>query len=174
MTSPDPVLRRMILSDLDTVREWRNTPAVREFLLTRHEIGAEEHRRWFEQADRDPDRRLLIFETLAVPSGFVQFTKIRSNSVVDWGFYVAPMAARGTGRMMGRFALAHAFDVEEFSKVCGQAMVDNVRSCQFHLDLGFVREGVLRSQHHDGDRFHDVALFGLLRQEWDHAGGALG
>lgn len=172
MTSPDSMLRRMTASDLDLVRGWRNAPGVREYLFTRHDIGPEEHSRWFEQADSDPNRRLLVFESLAVPLGFVQFSNLRPGGVVDWGFYVSPTAQRGTGRALGRCALEHAFVAEEFSKVCGQAMVENERSRAFHLGLGFVLEGTLRSQHHDGDRFHDIAVFGLRRQEWNQGEGS--
>src|SRR5690606_7378254 len=73
------VLRRLTADDLPLVLSWRNHPDVRRFMYTRHEISAEEHARWFAEAEADPSRHLLAFAEKpaekpaapAVPRGFV-------------------------------------------------------------------------------------------------------
>jgi [ribosomal protein S5]-alanine N-acetyltransferase len=42
----------------------------------------------------------------------------------------------------------------------------NARSARALENVGFVREGTLRSWHRHGDVRHDVHVFGLLRDEW--------
>ena len=42
-------LRPMALTDLDQVRAWRNHPSVRDYMFSRDEISAEQHRNWFEK-----------------------------------------------------------------------------------------------------------------------------
>lgn len=166
MTAAPRLLRPMTTEDLERVLAWRNHPDIRRYMYTQHEIRLEEHRRWFEKASLDPSRRLLIFEQDGMPCGYVQFTGLASGGVADWGFYVSPEAGKGTGRALGNAALDHAFRELALHKVCGQALAFNERSIAFHLSLGFTREGVLRDQNFDGERYHDVVCFGLLRDEW--------
>jgi len=169
MTQASGVVRPMTEADLAMVLSWRNHAEVRRYMFSQHEIGMEEHRRWFAKACVDPNRRLLIFEQGREALGYVSFQRLHAGPVVDWGFYVSADAPRGTGSALGNAALAHAFDHERFHKVCGQAFEGNTRSIQLHLRLGFVQEGMLREQYFDGAAFHSVACFGLLQREWQLA-----
>ncbi|KEF31659.1 GCN5-related N-acetyltransferase [Marinobacter nitratireducens] len=135
-------------------------------MYTTHEIRLEEHRKWFSGASVNPEIDLLIFEREEKPQGFVNLTRTRCNLVADWGFYLAPDAKKGTGRELGISALNFAFEQLGLHKVCGQALGFNERSIAFHQRLGFLQEGCFRDQHYDGERFHDVVCFGLLKSEW--------
>lgn len=166
-------VRPMTEADLDQVLAWRNHLQVRRFMYTQHEISSDEHRHWYAKASTDENRHLLIYEDRGVAQGFVAFTRTSAGSpVADWGFYLAPDAARGTGGRLGRAALDHAFAELALHKVNGQALGYNERSIRFHERLGFNREGCLRQQYFDGQTFHDVILFGLLASEWESGGDA--
>jgi UDP-4-amino-4,6-dideoxy-N-acetyl-beta-L-altrosamine N-acetyltransferase len=156
----------MLESDLELVRGWRNAPEVRRYMWTRQEIEAANHRRWFEQASREAGRHLLLFILEGVPSGFIQFSPTKVERAVDWGFYRSPSAPRGSGWLMGATALAYAFDVLRVDKVCGQALTENEASMKFHISHGFTEEGILRDHYSDGVRRHDVAVFGLQKDQW--------
>jgi len=156
----------MVSADLATVLEWRNHPDVRRNMFTQHEIGLEEHQRWFERSVLDPRRQLFIYESDRRPLGFVGLTLTEHANVADWGFYTAPDAPKGTGRAMGGLALDHAFGALALHKVCGRAIAYNKRSVGYHLAMGFRQEGVLREQHFDGQHYQAVVCFGLLEQEW--------
>lgn len=169
MTKPDLQLARvrpMAQADLERVLTWRNHLNVRRYMYTQHEISLDEHHRWFERARQDPRKHLLIFEVNHLPIGFVSFTELDSSGVAEWGYYAAPDAAKGTGRALGRAALDYAFNEITLHKVCGQALAFNERSIRFHQSFGFKQEGVLRDQHFDGEHYHHVICFGLLRDEW--------
>lgn len=159
-------IRAMTRSDLERVLSWRNHPDVRRYMYTQHEISLEEHQRWFEQNADNPFRHLLIFELAGVPLGFINFNRLSSGGVADWGFYAAPSAPKGSGRQLGHAALDYAFTELKLHKVCGQALAYNERSINFHRSLGFQQEGILRDQHFDGERYQSVVCFGLLRHEW--------
>ena len=64
-----------------------------------------------------------------------------------------------------------AFDVLGLDRLGAYSNVEHARSQRALERIGFRREGVLRSYHRHGDRLLDVAVFGLLREEW--AAGAL-
>ena len=151
--------------DLAIVLAWRNHPEVRRHMFHPDEIPLGEHQRWFERESADPRVHLLVLEVDGIARGFA---KLRDSGqrVADWGFYVAPDAQRGTGRLLGRETLAHAFIELRLHKVCGQVLARNERSLRFHEHQGFAREGVLRQQHFDGQAYQDVVCFGLLASEW--------
>ena len=165
-TAIPPQIRPMVHADLERVLAWRNHPDVRRYMYTQHEITLDEHQRWFERTSPDPKKHLLIFEANNQPLGFVNFNETENGGIADWGFYVAPDAPKGSGRQLGRAALSHAFLQHKFHKVCGQALAYNERSVHFHRSLGFEQEGILRDQHFDGERYHNVVCFGLLHHEW--------
>ncbi|HEY9090051.1 UDP-4-amino-4,6-dideoxy-N-acetyl-beta-L-altrosamine N-acetyltransferase [Parasphingorhabdus sp.] len=160
-------VRRMCQDDLDMVRSWRNHPDVRKFMYKNHEISAEEHSAWFSKAKCDPKRHLLVYEHQNQATGFINLHQVADGGIADWGFYLAPDAKPGTGAKMGLCALDYAFTTAGFHKICGQAIAYNERSSNFHLKLNFRKEGILREQHFDGSRYHDVICFGLLKDEWD-------
>ena len=163
----DKSLRPMSASDLEIVFQWRNNPDVRRFMYTTHELTWEEHCAWFERARKNDNVKLLIYEQDRSPRGFVNISCKRSRGIADWGFYLAPDAPAGTGQNLGAAVLNYAFSQLGLHKLCGEVLGFNDRSLRFHQRLGFVREGRLREQHFDGESYHDVVCFGLLKSEWE-------
>ncbi len=159
-------LRPMTAADLSDILALRNHAEVRRYMLTQHEISAEEHRSWFDRASQNKKVELLVWEMNTRCCGFVQFKETNYRGVADWGFYVAPDAPKGSGRKLGFAALTHAFQKDDLYKICGQALRWNVPSIEFHKFLGFTQEGILRDQHFHNDKYHDMICFGLLKREW--------
>ena len=159
-------LRPMITNDLESVLRLRNHSEIRRYMFTQHEISMEEHQSWFDRASQNANIELLVLEISDASCGFVQFKKTNYPGVVEWGFYVAPDAPKGTGKKLGLAALAHAYKKEGLHKVCGQALQWNQPSIEFHKSLGFMQEGILRGQHFDGAEYHDLICFGIMRHEW--------
>jgi UDP-4-amino-4,6-dideoxy-N-acetyl-beta-L-altrosamine N-acetyltransferase len=166
-TNTNGRLRPMTIADLDSVWRLRNHADIRRYMLTQQEFSIEEHLLWFKRTLQNPAVDLLVFELDMTCCGFVQFKETNYQGVVDWGFYAAPDAPKGTGRNLGRSALTHAFKKEKLHKICGQALYWNRPSIEFHKSLGFAQEGILRDQHFDGATYHDLICFGLLRSEWE-------
>lgn len=163
-------VRLMEEADLERVLSWRNHPDVRRWMYTTHEIGLDEHRRWFEAASQDPQRYLLIFERDEAPLGFVNLCQRQGEDVAEWGFYLAPGAPTGSGRGLGVAALDHAFNTLGLHKVSGHALEGNERSIRFHLRLGFKDEGMRHDPHLAEDGvLHSVICFGLIRDDWSAA-----
>jgi RimJ/RimL family protein N-acetyltransferase len=135
-------------------------------MLNQHEISIKEHISWFYRVSQSTDIELLVLEINDECCGLVQFKDSNYLGVVDWGFYVAPDAPKGTGRKLGLAALNHAFKKENLHKVCGQTLHWNQSSIELHKSLGFVQEGILRDQHFDGAGYHDLIYFGILKSDW--------
>ncbi|WP_372788524.1 GNAT family N-acetyltransferase [Paraconexibacter sp.] len=59
-----------------------------------------------------------------------------------------------------------AFEIYDLQRLGAYADTRHARSQRALEKVGFVREGVLRAWHRHGDTQKDVALYGLLRAEW--------
>lgn len=173
MATDRGTIRALTGDDLPMVLAWRNHPSIRSMMFDSRTIEPEEHRAWFDATSRNPARRLLIVESGEATLGFVQFDGVEPGGVADWGFYARPEAPRGTGRLLGRVALDHGFDVLHLHKVCGRIIAANEASIGLHRRLGFRQEGTLREQHRIDDVWYSVLCFGLLRREWRNARAAL-
>lgn len=156
----------MAEGDMDMVRAWRNDDSVRRHMFSSHEIGPEEHRRWFEVACQGPRRHLMILERDGRPAGFVNIGPVDDAGVADWGFYVAPGAPPGTGRLLGELTLLFAFDELRLRKLCGEVLESNEASLRFHQRLGFRQEGDSAEERRDGPHERKVIRFGLLASDW--------
>jgi UDP-4-amino-4,6-dideoxy-N-acetyl-beta-L-altrosamine N-acetyltransferase len=162
----DCLIRKVAEDDLPMLLSWRNHADVRQYMLTQHEIGLDEHRKWFAEASQDSSRSLLIVEEYKQAIGYVQFSKVEDGGIADWGFYARPGAPKGAGLKLGVMAINHAFGQLKLHKICGQAIETNRVSIAFHQRLGFQLEGVLRDQHRINGAYHSIHFFGLLSDEW--------
>lgn len=160
-------MRPMVAADLAQVWQWRNHPEVRVCMLSSEEIPWEQHCAWFERAQADPARFLLVFERPEGAAGFVQYSlRQPEGGVADWSFHANPGLAVAARRGLGEAALDYGFAELGLHKVCGQVLASNERSLAFHRRLGFAEEGLLREQHWNGVRHVAIFCFGLLRHEY--------
>lgn len=142
-------LRALEEVDLPSVLLWRNSERIRQYMRNSHLITAEEHRTWWNGIHNDPSRKALVFEVNGIASGFIQFAQEdEQGKVISWGFYTAPHAPKGTGRLMCKQAIGFAFEQLGCEVICGQCIPHNVASIQLHLGLGFfqtaeVEDGML-------------------------------
>jgi len=91
-------VRDLVSEDLPMVLAWRNHPETRRFMFTQRETSIEEHRYLFARVNQDSTQQLLIVEDVQEPIGFVHFSHVCPGGIAEWGFYVRPGAAKGSGR----------------------------------------------------------------------------
>ena len=164
---PQPYnLRALREDDLAMVLDWRNHDDVRQWMFNRQVIALAQHQAWIEQARHETDRCLLVFELVGIPSGFVNLHPVTPGGIAEWGFYRAPDAPPGSGRLLGKATLDHAFGVAGLHQVRGRVLGENAASIRFHQALGFCFEDTLPAHHHDEDGDHDVLIFGLSASAW--------
>ena len=166
-TGATPVvrLRAMTNADLELVLIWRNHPDVRRHMYTQNEISFEEHSRWFKEALADPLRHLLILDVDAQAQGYVNFRCIGVGTAV-WGFYLAPVASKGSGRLLGNAATDYAFDTLGLISLWGEVLSDNLASQKFHVRQGFVLDSILSDKTAGDQKIGNVFRYLLTRDAW--------
>lgn len=165
--SPLGVLRPIKDDELDLMRSWRNAPAVRENMYTRHEISSDEHLAWWGRTCQRQDQQYLMYESNSKALGIVGFTSIdRVNGNCSWAFYAAPDAPKGTGSRMEFLALEHVFKDLILHKMHCEVLAFNTPVIKLHQKFGFQVEGILRQHHFKDGEYIDIYRLGILESEW--------
>jgi UDP-4-amino-4,6-dideoxy-N-acetyl-beta-L-altrosamine N-acetyltransferase len=155
--------------DRDRLREWRNDPDVARFMYTTHEIGPEEHARWFDGLLADDRRRAWVVRMDDIPVGAAFMTDIdRENRRATWAFYLADprTRGRGVGSAVEVFVLNHAFDELGLHKLCCEVLSFNEAVVAMHTRFGFRPEGVLHDHYRrDGEWVH-VHQLAIWADDW--------
>ena len=66
-----------------------------------------------------------------------------------------------------RAVITHLFRELDLHRVEIRCAVENTRSAAVPMRLGFTLEGVIREGQRVGDRYLDLKVFGMLRQDWN-------
>lgn len=160
-------LRSIHDSELELMRAWRNAPAVRKNMYTRHEISQQEHLSWWARVRENSKQKYFMYEYQGQPSGIVAFTDIdNASSNCSWAFYASTEAPRGTGSRMEFLALEHIFLEIGLHKLYCQVLAYNAPVVKLHQKFGFEIEGVFREHHCVDGEYVDIVCLGLLAQEW--------
>ncbi len=89
------------------------------------------------------------------------------NRRVEIGYWLGhEFEGRGIMADACRAVLTHLFDELELHRVEIRCAAGNVRSAALAGRLGFTLDGTLREAHWVNGQFHDLLVFGMLRQDW--------
>ncbi|MBN3050255.1 UDP-4-amino-4,6-dideoxy-N-acetyl-beta-L-altrosamine N-acetyltransferase [Pectobacterium brasiliense] len=149
-------------NDAELIWQWRNHPEVRKWMFNQNEINFKDHKVWLYKKLNSTDNVLLIYINDNIEYGFINFNNLIGN-IWEWGFYIMPDSPKGTGKHMGKCAIQYAFDIMHADKLFGQVLENNERSIRLHEYLGFKKEGCLRQHILLDGKYHDIYLFGLLK-----------
>lgn len=153
--------------ELSLMLSWRNAPAVRANMYTRHVISEQEHVAWWSRTSQRADQLYFMYENASQPLGIVGITSIDTmNSNCSWAFYAAPGAPKGTGSRMEYLALEHVFSELKLHKLYCEVLAFNTPVIKLHRKFGFVDEGILRQHHQVDGKYIDIQRLGLLQPEW--------
>jgi ribosomal-protein-alanine N-acetyltransferase len=112
---------------------------------------------------------LVIADPDDVPIGITGLSEIshRDRRAVVGTWLGRSYWGTGANAESKALVLALGFGKLGLQRVSAYAHPDNTRSIRALVRLGFVQEGVLVAWHlHDGER-RDVAMFRLLREDWE-------
>jgi RimJ/RimL family protein N-acetyltransferase len=74
--------------------------------------------------------------------------------------------SKGYGTEAARLLINYGFQQLNLHRVSSGAFAFNERSIKLHKKVGFREEGRLREAFFKNGQYHDLVLFGILREEW--------
>ncbi len=127
--------------------------------------------RWIEGLYRKKVPRDIVFaiEVEGALIGMVSLHDINWTSrhgTLTIAIYRSDYRGRGIGTEATSLILNYAFDFLNLHRVKLEVYEYNKTAIHIYEKLGFVREGVWRSQRYLRGRYYDVVLMGILKDEW--------
>lgn len=168
------VLRPLKSDDSTLFYQWRNQvdyiKNTKSFRLPKTE-GMEKE--WVETVMLDKSDRavILIIEVENTSIGFIQLSNIdwlSRNCYFGIAICEEAMKGKGFGREAIKLILDYAFGNINLHKVSLEVTAFNKNSIRIYESLGFNEEGVLREHYYWNNQYHDVHLYGLLKEEYIH------
>lgn len=155
----------------ERVRVWRNSPRIRQFMLSQNEISVEEHRAWLSRlSKKDRSQIVRVAFCDGVPIGIITLKDIdRTSERSDWGIYIgeAGYEGRGFGGEMLDDLLSWGFEEEGLCRLFTSVTADNMPAIGMYLRAGFHFEG--RFEKHivrgNGEKV-DLLWVALFRPDW--------
>lgn len=163
------LLRPLLTDDCDRLFLWRNNPDVARHMYTSHNIGLDEHRRWFARIGGDGSRYYWICEVDGEPAGLVNLADIDlGNRRCSWAYYIAELAARGkgVGSAIEFAVLDYVFNSLGLNKLWCEVLIENEQVIALHQQFGFSREAGFRDHIYKDGRFIDVVGLGMTAADW--------
>ena len=97
--------------------------------------------------------------------GFVNFNW--SSQRTEIGYWIAKdFEGKGIITKSCKTLINYAFDELKMNRIEIRCACENVRSCNIPQRLGYKLEGVLRQFLWRHTRFYDMAIYGMLAEEW--------
>jgi UDP-4-amino-4,6-dideoxy-N-acetyl-beta-L-altrosamine N-acetyltransferase len=158
--------------DVDTVYRWHNSPDVRDltmgFRFPAHREGVSD---WLKRLREGNGAAKAVYAIRKAGAlvGSVQLNEIdQLHRKALLGIFVADPRQRGlgVGHVAACLILDFAFNGLDLARIELEVMSSNTGAMRLYERLGFVREGTKRSDYFLDGKRHDVAVYGLLREEF--------
>ena len=153
---------------LEKVLDWRTSEYITRYMFTDLIPDIDKHKEWYKKVSQDPTSRYWIIEINNKPSGLISLNKMDfHNRHSVWGYYVGEEDARKLGGgIFPPYFYNYVFANTPFIKLTAEVMEGNDRVCDMHEFHGYRKAGTLKQHIFKYNRFHDLYLFELLRDDW--------
>lgn len=166
-------LRKLSLSDTANIVRWRNQPEVYQNLFTQNLITEEQHTGYFHKYVETGLVKQFVVEAnidgevIDIGTTFLKNIDQVSKKA-EFGIFIGEAIARGRGlaSAIATATLAVAFEEMGLNKVYLTVFSNNVPAIRSYEKAGFKQEGVLRQDFFDGKKYIDIAVMGVLKEEW--------
>jgi diamine N-acetyltransferase len=139
------LVEQLNIETLETLRLWRNSVSVTEFMEYKKEISKEEQQLWF--ANINPEKEFyFIIKKDKFSIGMIHVNKINSETKsAEVGLFIGKNNFQGTGITFGASLnlLDFAFDELNLNEVFAKVNIANKNAIMYNSFLGFTEEYAL-------------------------------
>ncbi len=164
------IIRKSTFDDCEIFTKWEQQDYVKEFLTINKERTYEEVIREFiiREQDQSNEQYTIILKNKE-PIGRIYLSKIskESDSIDITRIYIGEKdhLGKGYGRETMELLLDYCFNNLKMERVSLDHYTGNT-AANLYLKLGFVYEGIMRKAAKKDNKFFDLHLMSLLREEY--------
>lgn len=169
------LLRPIRRSDIDYFLKWFNDPEVIQYVSMYLPMTEMAEEKYIEELGgaRASTNATMVIEAIEAdttkPIGTSGLHGI-NNKDHNAGFGIAigdkDYWSKGLGTAACRLLLNYGFEQLNLHRIGSSVISFNERSIRMHLSVGFKEEGRQREAMFKNGKYHDLVMFGILRQEW--------
>jgi RimJ/RimL family protein N-acetyltransferase len=169
------VLRPVKRSDIDHFLRWFNDPEVMRFHGAYLPMTKMAEEKWIEDlATSIPAGKEVVFVIEALDDNNKAIGNIGLHRIspkdrcAEFGISIGEKShwGKGYGTEATRLIIDYGFNQLNLHRISSGAFAFNERSIRMQKAVGFQEEGRQREIMFNNGEFHDLVLFGLLRDEW--------
>jgi RimJ/RimL family protein N-acetyltransferase/folate-dependent phosphoribosylglycinamide formyltransferase PurN len=163
-------LRALTEADLPLVLSWYKLPVAYQRMALGPNFNDVENQALIERFQEGQSEQWFVYEDSAsYVVGIVHLSECHNlQGTANLWFYSCPQAKSGTESKIGYEALEKAFTELKLHKINGEVLENDCFSLALLQKLGFKKEGQFRDFHFTGEKYVDVARFGMLASEWEN------
>jgi len=169
------LLRPVKRSDIAYFLKWLNDPEVVQYLELYLPMTEMYEEKYIEELGTTRAKSDAPFVIEAIegastkPIGNCGLHEINSKdrrAIFGIGIGEKDYWSKGYGTEATRLLVDYGFQQLNLHRISSSAFAFNERSIRFHEKIGFQKEGRLRQAIFKNGQYHDLMLFGILREEW--------
>ncbi len=180
---PDRIrLRLPEPDDHPLLAAWCNDPTLTPYFYSDEPVSLESHLKWYAKIAADETQRFFVIEALVKPPiepetcpcrvaiGCVGLLNIELlHCRAEYGrLKIGDTRYRsgGFGREAENATMHYGFEVLGLNRIWCEVLADNEKVIEMHRRTGFKLEGILRDHIWKRGAFQDIALMGLLKEDF--------
>lgn len=136
-------------SDIEQLREWRNSKDVSDHMISRPIISREQQEKWYESIKEDPSGIYwIILSKEGKRLGLVSLTKIdQTDRSAEPGLYIGTKQERNSFFGMEAYyhVLKYAFQTLQLKKIYGTTLSMNKVAQKMNTSFGFVTQEIVKN-----------------------------
>lgn len=151
--------------DTSDVICWRNN--VRDKFISRDLFTIESHTKWLNEVVKKGKAVQYIIDTKQdgkIGSVFLKDID-KMNQKAEFGIFIGYNDARGKGygSEAAGLMIQHGFKELKLHKIMLRVFSDNYNAIRSYEKVGFVQEGFLKDEVYLDNRFYDIILMGIIK-----------
>ena len=167
---PKVTFRSIEERDLETIRQWRNSPNIARNMFSSGVITEEQQRGWYESVCRGERGYCWFVESAGQPVGYASLSRAeRSEDTYEFGLYVGNQEfanGGGCGSAILYNILQEAFRNLNAHKVICEVLAFNTPAIRLYEKFGMRQQGYFKDYlKRDNERI-DCVSYAIFEQEW--------
>ena len=159
------IFRKIGLSDIETIRQWRMSPDVNKYLLSDVNITVDDQIAWYNRIRNDNRYMYWIIQYDGIDIGFMNLSDIDfTHQRADPGIYICNSKFRGLGLFKHiMYSLQwYCFRHLNLNKLYGPVIAENYAALVAYMKSGFTVEGYQKNHIYKHGKYMDIVMIGML------------